>query len=381
MINYANCMHDLNWVEISESALRHNLRQFRQIVGDKTILAPCVKANAYGHGLARVGQIFIEEGANRLCVDKLFEAEILRNAGVDCPIYVMGYTCLADLEKACDLGVSIVVYNHETVDELIKIGKPLRLHLKVETGNNRQGLEGVDLLELAKKIHESEDLEIEGLATHFANIEDTTDHSYANAQMERFESAMKMLKKNGINPPIVHCANSAATLLFKDTHFEMVRPGIATYGMWPSNETYISYLKEVGKDFKLEPAFSWKTKIAQIKTIGPGEYIGYGCTYRTTHESRIAILPVGYYDGYDRGISGGHVLIYGKRAPVRGRICMNIMMVDVTDIPEAKLEDEVVLIGQSGDEKITAEMFGSWAGTINYEVTTRVNERITRKYL
>jgi len=189
-----------------------------------------------------------------------------------------------------------------------------------------------------------------------------------------------LLKDSGFDVPIRHSANSAATALFPKTHFEMVRPGISTYGMWPSNETQVSYEKEIDGGLNLQPAFTWKAKIAQIKNIPEGELIGYGCTYKTSHSTRLAIIPVGYYDGYDRCTTGAHVLIRGKRAPVRGRVCMNILMVEVTDIPEACLEDEVVLIGRSGDEFISAEQFGTWAGTINYEIPTRVNERIKRIY-
>jgi alanine racemase len=251
----------------------------------------------------------------------------------------------------------------------------------VETGNNRQGVFVKDLIEFVEFVKSFGNIEIEGLTTHFANVEDTTDHSYAELQLAKFNEGIKKLESIGVDVPIKHCANSAAAILFPKTHFQLVRVGIASYGMWPSNETYLSYLKEVGDGFKLMPALTWKTKIAQIKTIPAGEYIGYGCTYKTGHETKLAILPVGYYDGYDRGISGGHVLIRGKRAPVRGRVCMNIIMVEVTDIPEAKLEDEVILIGRSGDEEISAEQFGKWAGTINYEVTTRINERVPRIFV
>lgn len=374
-------MKDLTWVEISKDALTYNIRQFRNIVGPDVILAPCVKANAYGHGLVETARTFLAAGADWLCVDKLFEAKILREAGVDSPIYVMGYIALEDLEEAVGLDLRVIIYNTESVEELARINKHVKVHLKVETGNNRQGLCGEELLSLAKKIQQSEKIEIEGLATHFANIEDTTDHSYAKQQIERFDKEIEMLKKEGIEAKIHHCANSAATALFKNTHFNMVRPGISSYGMWPSNETHISFLKEVESDFTLHPAFSWKSSIAQIKTIPAGEYIGYGCTYRSSHETRLAILPVGYYDGYDRGVNGGYVLINGQRAPIRGRICMNIMMVEVSDISDIKLEDEVVLIGRSGEEVISVETFAKWAGTINYEITTRVNERITRNFL
>ncbi len=370
-------MKELTWIEISRKALESNIKRFRTIVGDK-ILCPCVKANAYGHGLVETGRIFVEAGADWLGVNAVYEARGLREAGVEVPIYILGYVGLDSLEEAVDLGCRLVAYNRETIEMLGKLKKPVKVHLKMETGNNRQGLTAKELLEFAKYIKTFENIEIEGVATHFANIEDTTDHSYAEKQLKSFEEGIILLEENGIPIKIRHCANSAATILFKETHFDMVRPGIATYGMWPSNETMVSYLKEVGGGFELSPAFTWKTKVAQIKEIPAGEYIGYGCTYKTTHDTRLAILPVGYYDGYDRGVANAHVLIKGQRAPLRGRICMNIIMVDVTDIDGVNLEEEVVLIGKQGEEMISAEQFGSWASTINYEVPTRVNERIPR---
>lgn len=372
-------MQDLNWLEISRSALQHNIAQLRKLTGDDTILSPCIKANAYGHGLLEVANTLVQSGADWLGVNALYEAERLREAGITVPIYILGYVAREDLKKAVELDCRMVVYNKETIDELGKINKPVKVHIKVETGNNRQGVLIDDLLAFAQHIKKYSNILIEGISTHFANIEDTTDHSYALEQLSLFQKAIEMLKKDGIDIPLQHCANSAATILFNKTHFNMVRPGIAVYGLWPSSETFVSFVKEKKNGFSLKPVMSWKTKIAQIKTIKAGEYIGYGCTYRTGHDMKLAILPVGYYDGYDRGISGGHVLIHGKRAPIRGRICMNITMVEVTDIPEAKLEDEVVLLGKSGDEEISAELLASWAGTINYEVVTRVNERVERR--
>lgn len=373
---------ELIWVEIDREALSSNIGQFRKIVGDNVLLCPCVKSNAYGHGLVQCSRIFIEAGADWLSVNSLYEARALREAGISVPIYILGYVSLDCLAEAADLNCRIVVYDRETIAKLGELGLDIKVHIKVETGNNRQGVLMEDLVDFAKYIKSFGNIEIEGLATHFANIEDTTDHSYAELQLQKFKEAAEELEKNGFNIPIKHCANSAATILFPETHFSMVRFGIAGYGMWPSNETYVSYLKERNDGFNLKPAFSWKAKIAQIKKIPAGQYIGYGCTYKTTHESKVAIIPVGYYDGYDRGLKDAFVLIHGKRAPLRGRICMNIIMADVTDISEAKLEDEVILIGKSGDssdaEFISAEQFAIWAGTINYEVITRVNERIPR---
>ncbi|MFH1218716.1 MAG: alanine racemase [Candidatus Peregrinibacteria bacterium] len=370
-------MKELTWVEISDGALKRNVKAFRGLVGKDVILCPCVKANAYGHGLVEAGRAFLDAGADWLGVNALFEARKLREAMVGSPIYIMGYVPKCDLAEAVGLDCRLVVYNRETIDELGKIvgksGEKVRIHLKVETGNNRQGILPKYVKEFVQYAGKFDGIEVEGLATHFANIEDTTDHGYADMQLERFKECVK-----GLKVPIAHCANSAATILFKKTHFNMVRPGIACYGMWPSKETYVSYMKEVGGGFELEGAFTWKTRVAQVKVIEKGESIGYGCTFKTGHESKIAILPVGYYDGYDRGAVGGHVLIRGKRAPIRGRICMNIMMVEVTDIPNVRLEDEVVLIGRDCDEVITPEMMAGWMGTINYEVTTRVNKTIPR---
>jgi alanine racemase len=373
---------ELTWVEISKSALKNNVKQFRNIIDKDTILCPCIKANAYGHGLIETAKIFLEAGADWLSVNALFEARALRRAGITSPVYILGYVPIEGILEAIELDCRLVVYTYETVKEISKAaersGKKARVHIKVETGTNRQGIPQDELLDFVQYITKFKNVEIEGLATHFANIEDTTDHSYAELQIQRFEKAAGDLEASGINIPIKHCANSAATILFPKTHFQMVRVGISGFGMWPSNETYVSYVKERKNDFELLPAFTWKTRIAQIKTVPAGEYIGYGCTYKTSHKTRLAIIPVGYYDGYDRGISGGYVLIRGKRAAIKGRICMNIIMVEATDIPEAKIDDEVVLIGRSGDEFISAEQFAQWAGTINYEVTTRVNDRIPR---
>ncbi|MBD3360861.1 alanine racemase [Candidatus Peregrinibacteria bacterium] len=379
-------MKELTWVEISREALIKNIRQFREIVGPDRILCPCVKANAYGHGLVGCSKTFLEAGADWLGVNALYEARVLRDSGIDAPIYILGYVPLDSLEEAVELNCRLVVYNKKIIEKLAelteKAGKMLNVHIKVETGNNRQGVLMDDIVDFAKYIKSFEKIELEGIATHFANIEDTTDHSYAEHQLNKFMKAVSLLESAGINIPIKHCSNSAATIIFPETRFDMVRPGISCYGMWPSSETYVSYVKEVGGDFSLHPAFNWKAKIAQIKSIPSGEYIGYGCTYKTTHQTRLGIIPVGYYDGYDRGLSGrAHVLVNGKRAPLRGRVCMNIIMIDLTDIPEAEIENDVTLIGKNGDEKITVEQFAEWADTINYEIPTRVNERIPRMYL
>lgn len=366
------------WITIDKRGLAHNVSTLKGLTNG-CVLCACVKANAYGHGISETAQYILEGGADWLAVDALFEAEKLKNSGVKAPIYIMGYVLENELTSVVQNGFRLVVYNKETLETLGKIGKPVNVHLKIETGNNRQGVSILNLPAFAKLIKKFPNINVEGVATHFADIEDTTDHTYAKFQFDNFEKAIDVLAQNGIKPKYKHCSNTAATILFPHTYFNFVRTGIGIYGMWPSNETYVSAVKAGKENIELKPVMMWKTVIAQIKDLETNEYVGYGRTYKTTSKTRIAILPVGYYDGYDRGLSNvAFVLIHGKRAPLRGRVCMNMTMVDVTHIPEAKLEDEVVLLGRQGDEQISAEMMASWIGTINYEVTTRINERIPR---
>jgi len=375
---------DLAWVEVDVGALRANLKELRRLVGTGPVLAPAVKANAYGHGLVLAGRAFLEAGAEWLSVNALFEARALREAGVDAPIYVMGYVARDDLDEAAALGVRLVVYNPETVEALADLrrpegAEPVRLHLKVETGNNRQGLEHGAAMELARRVADTPGLELEGVASHFANVEDTTDHRFARGQVARFRAFLAELEGRGIRPRYRHISNSAATILWPDVHFNLVRAGIACYGMWPSPETLVSASLEGRAGVRLRPALTFKTRVAQVKEVPAGAYVGYGCTYRTTHPSRLAVLPVGYYDGYDRGLSNlAHVLVRGQRAPVRGRVAMNITVVDVTHVEGVGVEREVVLIGEDGEERVTAEQVAQWAGTINYEVTTRIREGLPR---
>lgn len=372
----------LTWVEISKSALLRNIQTFRTLLTSKTILAPCIKANAYGHGFIETAKI-IQKSTDWFSINSLDEAARLREADIKNPLCIMGYVPRSNLKEAVQLGCRLVVYNRETIQALAKItekrGHKAYLHLKTETGTNRQGISPETVLEFARYIGRFPNLIIEGISTHFANIEDTKNHTYAEYQLKEFQKTIEQLQKAGIKIPLRHCANSAALLLFPYTHFTMVRPGIATYGLWPSVETKKEAEKKHGKKLTLHPALTWKTRIAQIKEIPKGSLVGYGCTYRTLRQTRLAILPIGYYDGYDRSFSNqSSVLIRGLRAPVRGRICMNIMMVDVTKIPGAQLEDEAVLLGKQGKEMISAEELAAFAGTINYEITTRINERIPR---
>lgn len=369
---------ELTWLEISKEALASNLKSFRDLVGKDVKLAPAVKANAYGHGLVEVSKVFLKAGADFLCINAIYEAETLRIAGVNAPLLIIGYTPLSELEKAVQLKCDLTVYNFETIRALGKIGKSVNLHLKIETGNHRQGVRPDELPKILAEFKKYKNLKMAGLSTHFANLEDRINHKYALFQLKEFRKAYRTLEEDGHAPHYRHCANTAAAILLPEAHFNLVRIGIGAYGLWPS-ETTLRATEHAGIDIELTPALTWKTIVAQVKEVDRGALVGYGCTYEMPRKGRIAVLPVGYYDGYVRLLSSkGHVLIRGKRAPVIGRVCMNMIMVDVTDIPGVKLEDEVVLIGKQGKEQISAEEMAENSQTINYEVTTRINEMISR---
>lgn len=371
------------WVEISREALIYNLGQFKNLVGDEAKIMGVVKSNAYGHGLAEVAGV-VSDKVDWFGVDSLAEALKLREIGVKKPILILGYTELSDLREAVKNNISLTVYNKETIEKLGRI--PIqnlnlnpKVHIKIETGTSRQGVLEKDLPDFVKFIKQFSSVEIQGASTHYANIEDTTDSSFAVEQLAAFYRAAEILEKEGVNVLLRHTACSAATILFPETHFNMVRLGISMYGLWSSKETK-AVAKNKNSEFNLRPVLTWKTIVAQIKNIAAGTPVGYGLTERVGRDSKIAILPVGYYDGYDRKLSSvGNVLIRGKRCKVLGRICMNMVIVDVTDLERIELEDEVVLLGRQGREEVSADDLAGKIGTINYEVVTRINPLIARK--
>jgi len=378
-----NCDRFLSWVEISRQALTNNVRRFKARIGAGVKLAAVVKANAYGHGLVETSRVVLEAGADWLAINTVDEAALLRNEGFQAPMICLAYVPYSLLEEAVALDVRLTVYNRETIDRLGAIADRLkrvaRLHIKVETGTNRQGVSGEDLPRLAQAVRRHSYLNLEGLSTHYANIEDVTEHGFAERQLSSFVEACSLLEDNGVSVPIRHTACTAAAILFPNTLFSLARVGIGLYGLWPSKETKISALQAGVALNALEPVLTWKTRIAQIKTVPSGSSIGYGCTDLATQDTRLAVLPVGYYEGYDRRLSSiGYVLIHGRRAPVRGRVCMNMIMVDVTNIPQAGLEDEVVLLGSQGSDSISAETVAGKIGSISYEVVSRINPQLPR---
>jgi len=373
----------VQWIEIDKSALFNNIHNFRSLCERKAKLMGVVKANAYGHGILEISRLALEAGVDWLGVHSLEEGRLLRTKGFDCPILVLGYIPLEELEESVVNDLRITVYNLDSVSRLAELCRSLKkkvcIHLKLETGTHRQGIAEEDVLQFVKEIQKFPGIVIEGISSHFADIEDTTDHTYFRYQLDNFKRTIQKLRMSKIVVPMQHIACTAAIILFPETYFDMVRLGIGMYGMWPSKETYLSCILQERKPLFLKPVLSWKTRIAQIKKIPKGAFIGYGCTYRTTRDTSLGVLPVGYYDGYSRYLSNAsHVIIKGHRAPVRGRVCMNFILVDITDIPGVRLEDEVILVGSDGDEVIRVEDLAVLAGTINYEIVTRINPLIPR---
>ena len=369
-----------SWIEISRGALEANLRAFRSVLAPSTRLMAVVKANAYGHGLEATAPV-LAAGADWLGVNALDEALALVRLGIGKPVCILGFTVPEDARTIVEHGFRQVVYREDAVEALAKAaqaaGRPARIHLKVETGTNRQGIPLGELRAFVEWIGSLPGLEVEGISTHFANIEDTLDPSFARGQQRRFEEAVRILEGAGVRPPQIHTAATAGVLLFPETHFTMVRVGVGLYGIWPSRETRIA-ARERGRDVTLDPPMTWKCRIAQIKHVGPGESVGYGLTFQANRPLRLAVLPVGYYDGYDRKLSNaGRVLVRGKYAAVVGRVAMNMTMVDVTDCG-AEVSDEVVLLGRQGEAEVRAEDLAERIGTIPYEVVSRINPLIPR---
>lgn len=376
-------MKPLSWVEIDTKALANNIKNLKKLLHGKSKLMAVVKGQAYGHGMLTIAKAAVNSGADWLGVFHLEEALELGNHGLDNPILVLGYIPLDDLSKAIQHGYHMTVSSIQTLNEAAKAadasGNQAKIHLKLECGTNRLGFSKTGLTQALQIIRSENSLSLQGAHTHFANIEDTTEHDYARYQLKAFEEMLSLMRAQGLVVPHPHTACTAAAILFPNTHFSMVRIGIGMYGMWPSKETFVSANLEDRQSVSLIPVMTWKTIVAQIKEVPKGEYIGYGCTYKTTRHTRIAVLPIGYANGYDRRLSNrSYVLINGMRAAVRGRICMNLAMADITDIPDVELENEVVLLGGQGQEFITAEQLAGWADTINYEVVTRADPHAVR---
>jgi alanine racemase len=367
------------WIELNAAALKHNVEVFRKLAGT-AIMVPVIKSNAYGHGLKEIYEILTSAQPEWLGVNYLSEAATLRQLGFQNRILVVGPIDPKTCREAFELNADIFLGEETTLQTWIATPdeqKP-RGHLKIDTGMSRQGFlpEQAEALisRLAPHKHK-----LVGICSHFSNVEDVLEQTYANQQIDAFTSVAHQFHSAGFQL-LSHIAASSSALIMQSSRFDLVRVGISIYGLWPSRATQLSFLQSFGKLVTLEPVLSWKTEVAIVKSVHAGQFIGYGCTYKALRDMTIAVLPVGYYEGYPRLASNrGHVLIRGQRCPIVGRICMNMMMVDISHLSLVKTGEPVTLIGNDGAEHIEAAQIGEWADTIHYEIVTQLNPAIPRR--
>jgi alanine racemase len=361
------------WLEVDLEAIAHNVRRVVDMVGPDVSVLAVLKADGYGHGALRVARTALNNGARYLGVASINEGAILRHAGITAPILVLGFTPAWQARDLVLNDLSATVFNMEVARALSRAARELdslvRIHVKVDTGMGRLGLLPGEVVRFAATLQSIPGLALEGLFTHFSVAD--SDLDYTQWQIDRFDEVLEALAQEGINIPLVHAANSAAILALPQSTYTMVRLGIAMYGLHPSQ------LVRCPPDFC--PALAFKTQVAQVKTLPPGSFVSYGNTYQTSGEQRIAVIPVGYADGFRRAPRHwGEVLVRGQKAPIVGRVCMDQTMIDVTAIPEVRQGDEVVLIGEQGGEQITAEDVAERLGTVNYEVVSEILARVPR---
>ena len=360
---------------IDLDAIRHNINEVKQRAGVPVMAI--IKADAYGHGAVEIAR-HLDGDCAFFGVSSMLEALELRQAEIEKPILILGYTPVDAFPEAIRLGIRPAIFRYEDALALSQAaqeaGMIAKFHIAVDTGMSRIGFQVTeDDADICAKIAALPQVEAEGLFSHFATA-DCADLTRARQQMALFDRFDDMLRSRGVHIKLRHLDNSAGVMNFH-CKYEMVRSGIVTYGMYPSDKVDPGILD-------LKPALRWETRITHLKTLEPGREIGYGGTYTTTRPTRVATIPVGYADGYRRSLSGRfYVLIHGKKAPILGRICMDQMMVDVTDIPEAALNDVVVLVGESGDLRISVEEIAARQDSFNYEFVCGISRRVPRVYL
>ena len=361
-------------VEIDAEALANNVRLIKAHIGDEIELMAVVKANGYGHGAVTVARTALLNGATFLAVANMAEAMELRDAGISAPILILSYVPVFAVRQAIQHNISVLLFDSELAQQYDRISRDvngkLKIHLKIDSGMGRMGVLPGDAVRLFRHIYTMQNLEIEGIYTHFSVADD--DLEYTREQLQTFKDVVAPLRATGFNFKYIHAANSAAILGSRDNYFNIVRAGLLLYGLQPSSDS-ITPLAH------LQPVMAWKTVIAQVKTLPANSTIGYGNTYTTRRQETIAVLPVGYADGLRRSPhTWREVLVHGRRVPIVGRVSMEKTTISVTDVPEVSIGDEVVLLGKQGDDEITADEIAHWLGTINYEVITSILARLPR---
>ncbi|MGH7990087.1 MAG: alanine racemase [Limisphaerales bacterium] len=362
------------WTEIDLGKLRRNLQLIRGDLPKHVHLMAVVKDEAYGHGALDVARVAVKEGVWGFGLSTLEEAMALRDDGIKAPLLLLGERQEAELEWCVAHDLTVCVNEPHAVRALAKIAtkfeKKVPVHLKVHTGMSRYGVRWDETLPLIEKILAEKSLSLEGVMTHFAQS-DETEKTFANLQFSRFNEVLRALEQEKISVKLRHTCNSGGFLDLPQAHLDMVRVGILLYGVFPS--------QVCRRISGIEPVMSVKAKIAGIQKLKPGEVVGYGMRYTATSERRIAILPIGYGDGFPRVRNEGCALIHGRRAPLVGGIAMDALMVDITDIPEAQMWDEAVLMGKQGGEEITVRDIAKLKNSVTYDVLTNWRLRLRRK--
>lgn len=372
------------WVEIDLDNLIHNYREFTRILSvhlpqKKVKIMGVVKANAYGHGAVTISRALLDAGADYLAVATLDEASELRKAGIQAPLLLLNHIDVDQCDSAVQFGLTQTVYHQNQANAISEAAvhnkKQVKVHVKIDTGMTRVGLKWDEAANEILKYARLPGIELEGIFTHFASAEEL-DGTYTKMQFERFMWLIGELKKSGLEIPLKHVCNSAAAIRYPQMHLDMIRPGIALYGCYPSDEVEKSSIL-------LKPTMELKTKVIRINEADAGVSVSYGRIFTTQSKTRIATIPVGYADGYSRLLTEkAKVLINGQTAPLIGKICMDQCMVNITDIlGEVEVGDEVVLFGQQKEKEILPEDLGRLMGTINYEIISSVARRVPRYYI
>lgn len=382
IVRHASC------IELSEAALCSNLRFLRKQLGSTVELMSVVKANAYGHGLQTYAPLAERCGVRHFGVFAATEAEVLlRCKRPDTAVTILGAIDNDDLPWAVENGVAFYVFNRHRLAGAVraarKVGRPARIHVELETGLNRTGFNARSLTALVSALQDGgPHLEVVGTCTHYAGAESVGNYYRIRQQIEVFHRMVARLQEHGVPVGKRHTACSAAALTYPETVLDMVRVGIAQYGYWPSRESRLFFLKQNARGRRTSPlrrVMKWRSSVMDVKSVPAGEFVGYGNHYQTTRRMRLASVPVGYYHGFARDLSNlGHVLIRGQRCPVVGVVNMNMLTVDITDNRLARIGDEVVLIGNQGDQEITVGAFGEMSQDLNYEVLVRLPAEIPR---
>lgn len=369
------------YVEVDLDAIVDNMCNLKQNVAEHTQLVGVIKTDGYGHGSVPIARVLENlDFMYGFATATVEEAHSLRMAGIKKPILILGYAFPYCYEMLAQEEIRPTIFRYDTVSKLVeaarKTGKAVKVHIKVDTGMSRIGISpDEEGLQFVRQLMEHEEIEIEGILTHFAKA-DESDKTATYEQLERFQDFIKRIEEQlGLQIPVKHCSNSAGIIEFPEANMDVVRAGISLYGLRPSDE--VSETKVL-----LRPALSWYSTIVYCKTIHKGQSVSYGGHFVADKDTKVATIPVGYGDGYPRSLSEkGYVLIRGQKAPILGRVCMDQFMVDVTEIPDAQEGDRVTLIGRDRDAQISAELLGDISGRFNYELICDIGKRVPRVYL